>query len=156
MHSYSYREWPSDGLELGFLKSGHTISQTSLQIFNQSCSPGDGVEVFYRARSSGCLQLQPPPELSVREIEGDKRERKRKRKGGRKPAGGGAPLRHTAQRDARPLPAHSRHKPSLCLNINKEVQQCITALFPVNKNCTSRSRKSISWKQSENDSSLVF
>lgn len=93
------------------------------------------------------------------EIEGDERERKRKRKGGRKPAGGGAPLRHTAQRDAQPLPAHSRHKLSLVLNINKEVQECINALFPVNKNYwieTSRSRKSISLKLSENDSCLVF
>lgn len=87
-----------------------------------------------------------------RRRESEIERKKRKRKGGRKPVGGGAPLRHNAQRDARPLPAHSRHKPSLGLNINKEVQQCINALFPVNKNCwieTSRSRKSISLKLSE-------
>jgi len=81
-----------------------------------------------------CFQLQPSPEPIVGALEGEERERERKRKGGREPVGGVPPPRHTPQRDAWPLPEHSRHKPSLSLNINKEVQQCTNALFPVNKN----------------------
>lgn len=136
MYSYSCRERPSNGLELSFLKSGHTISQTSLQILrcplSNRAAQGIGWKCFVEAQGVSNYSLL---QSQLWERWKEKRERERKRKGGRKPAGGVPPPRHTPQRDAWPLPARSRHKPSLGLNINKEVQQCINALFPVNKNC---------------------